>query len=444
MTGPAPRFALRPGVTPPSWRQGILLAYMPRGFHLLIAAQFFSALADNALLIVTIALLAEQSLPGWWAPMLKFGFTVSYVVFAPFVGPLADAVPKARLMAWMNGVKVVGAMLLLLGAHPVAGFALVGLGAAAYAPAKYGLITETVPPRQLVAANGWVEVTVVGAALLGTVAGGFLVGAWVVQSLAAEGLASWLAAWTGEAHASAYTLSLCLVLGVYALAAGLNLRIPDSGARYARGRRDAAGMVQEFTGANRTLWRDPLGGLSLAATTLLWGVGATLQFTVLKWAQDALHLTLERAAYLQAAVAVGMVAGACAAARWVPLPRARRLLVAGIALGLCLPVVAMVQSLPLAVVMLAGVGALGGIVVVPLNALLQHRGCQVLTAGRSIAVQGFNENVSVLAMLALYSGLLALEVRIEALLWAFGAFIALAMAALSWHERRLRSLDPPE
>lgn len=415
---------------------------MPAGFHLLIAAQFASALADNALLIVTMALLVEQGHAAWWAPMLKFGFTVSYVVLAPFVGPLADSMPKARLMAWMNGVKMLGATLLCLGLHPVAGYALVGLGAAAYAPAKYGLITELVPSKQLVAANGWLEVSVVCAALLGTVAGGVLISPWLVNGSDAWALSGWLSQATTVTLQSAYLLSLGVVLLTYVTASLLNLRLPDSGATYARTSQGLHGMVADFRSANWTLWRDASGGLSLAATTLFWGVGATLQFAVLRWAGDVLHLTLDQAAYLQAAVAVGVIAGAGIAGRLIPLSAAHRVLPLGLLLGLMLGVVASVESLPWAVVLLATVGAIGGLLVVPLNALLQHRGCTLLSAGRSIAVQGFNENASVLVMLATYGALTAAEAPIVPLLYGFGLLIAAAMAALLWQEHRRRARPP--
>jgi MFS family permease len=403
---------------------------MPAGFHLLIAAQFVSALADNALLIVTIALLMEQGLAAWLAPMLKFGFTVSYVVLAPFVGPLADAWPKARLMAWTNAVKVVGATLLGLGLHPALGFAIVGLGAAAYAPAKYGLVTELVPTSALVAANGWIEVSVVGAALLGTVLGGFLVSPWLIQSQALNHLAQGLSAMTDLATASTYTPAIMMVLLTYGLAALLNLGIPDSGAHYATGCRDLRGLCTEFFRANRTLWRDAEGGLSLSVTTLFWGVGATLQFAVLRWAAEVLHLPLDQAAYLQAAVAVGVVVGAGLAGRLVPLHAAERVLPVGVLLGII--VVAAVDVRWAAIALLCLVGAVGGVLVVPLNALLQHRGCTLLSAGRSIAVQGFNENLSVLVMLAAYGALTAMDTPVVPLLHGFGVLIAVAMAALLW------------
>ena len=399
---------------------------LTRGFAALIAAQFTSALADNALLIVAIALLEQRGLPGWWAPLLKVGLVLSYVVFAPFIGPLADAWPKARVMAAMNGLKVGGVGLLLAGVHPVAALALVGLGAAAYAPAKYGLVTELVPPRLLVAANSWIEVTVVGAVLLGTVLGGLLVSPWIGAAAAA----------LGPDAMPPLSFSLLLLLGVYVLAALLNFGVPDSGASYPHASFHPGALTRDFAQANRTLWRDAEGGLSLAATTIFWGAGATLQFAVLRWAVDELDLTLDKAAYLQGAVAVGVIAGAAAAGRWVALRHAPRMLWAGVALGLMVPLAASVRDLTAAALMLAIVGAVGGAMVVPLNALLQHRGHVLLTAGRSIAVQGFNENASVLAMLGVYAVMQWQQVPIVATLCVLGVFVATAVGALIVVERR--------
>ena len=408
---------------------------MPPGFHVLIAAQFCSALADNALLIVAMALLDEQGFPAWWAPLLKFSFTLSYVLLAPVIGPLADAMPKARLMALMNAVKMTGVCALLGGVHPVAAYALVGLGAAAYAPAKYGLVTELVPPRQLVAANGWIEVSIVCAALLGTVLGGGLVSTGLRDSA--------LAAWAGGAAQAAGSplqsslmASMALLLIVYGGAALLQLGVPDSGARYDRCSIHPLALVRDFRAANARLWRDPLGGLSLTVTTLFWGVGATLQFAVLRWAVDRLGLGLDKAAYLQAVVAVGVVAGAALAGRFVPLHRAMRVLPVGVVLGGFIAVIALVDSLTVALPLLAVVGAVGGILVVPMNALLQHRGHELLTAGRSIAVQGFNENLSILVMLGSYAGLLAWRVPLVPLMCGFGLLIGSLMALLIvWRKR---------
>ena len=400
---------------------------MPRGLTALISAQFFSALADNALLIVAIALLAAQGHPAWWAPLLKFAFTVAYVVLAPFVGPLADAFVKARLMMAMNALKVLGVLALLAGVQPLAAFALVGVGAAAYAPAKYGLLTELVPARQLVAANGWIEVTTVCAAIFGTVLGGLLVSPLVAR-------------WAPAFGTAALDLALLALLAVYALAALLNLGVPDSGARYRRPDIALPALWRSFARAQVRLWRDADGGLSMAVTTLFWGVAAVLQFAVLRWALDRLGLALDRAAYLQAVVALGIVGGAALAGRHVALAQASRLLPLGIALGVAVPLVALVDHWLAALPLLLLIGTLGGALVVPLNALLQHRGHRLLTAGRSIAVQNFNENASVLVMLAAYAGLLALELDIRAVLALFGGLVAAVMALLWQRDRhRLRA-----
>ena len=402
---------------------------LPRGFYLLLTAQFASALADNALLIVTMALLHRRGLPGWWAPVMKLGFNAMYVVTAPWVGALADSLPKAHLMAWMNGVKVLGVLALLSGLHPVAAFVLVGLGAAAYAPAKYGLVTELVGPGRLVEANGWLEVSIVCAALLGVVLGGLLVSpSWL--SAVSTG-AAWVGGnWAGGGLAA----SLCVLLGIYGLAAALNVGIRDSGARYPAADFDVPALVRDFRSANRTLWNDRDGGLSLAVTTIFWGVGATLQFVVLRWAESELQLPLSQASYLQAAVAVGVIAGAAAAGRWVALAHAKRMMGIGIVLGLLMPVVASTTHVEVAVPLLVLVGMVGGLMVVPLNALLQHRGHVLLSAGRSIAVQGFNENASILAMLAVYALMIWLDVPIVTLMTGFGLLIAAAVAALTWRE----------
>jgi len=408
---------------------------MPRGFHLLIAAQFASALADNGLLIVTIALLQQTGRPGWWAPMLKMLFIVSYVLLAPVVGPLADAIPKARLMAWMNGLKCVGVVLLCAGTNPLPCFAIIGLGAAAYAPAKYGLLTELVPPARLVSANAWIETSVVGAVLAGTVLGGVLVGpvfaGWMADSGAARAAAALGLAPAGTGLGPAFAL----LLAVYGLAAALNLGIPDSGARYAPGARRPWLLGQDFLQANLRLWRDRDGGLSMAVTTLFWGAGAVLQFAVLRWAADVLGLALHRAATLQAVVAFGVVAGAGVAGRWIGLRSARRVLPAGIALGGLIACGAGIDSAAGAWVLMTAVGLAGGILVVPMNALLQHRGHRLLTAGRSIAVQGFNENLAVLLSLGVYATLLHAGVPIVALLAGMGLAIATAMTLLTLRAR---------
>jgi MFS family permease len=418
---------------------------MPPRFHSLIATQFVSALADNALLVVAIALLQRTAQPEWWIPLLKFFFIVSYVVLAPLVGALSDAVAKPRLMRWMNGVKLAGAFALCLGVHPLAAFAVVGFGAAAYAPAKYGLITEWVGPARLVAANAWLEVSVIGAVLLGTAAGGFLVSSVFVDQPLARSLDAWAAS-QGLTATAGLAPGFAAVLALYAVSALINLRLRGGTAAAARGGWASShprALWREFDIANRTLWRDQGGGrLSLAITTLFWGAAAVLQFAVLRWATDRLGLTLAGVAYLQAAVALGLIGGAWVAGRHISLQHAPRVLMAGPLLGLLVAFGPWLESVAAATVLLIAVGLVGGLLMVPMNALLQHRGCQLLSPGRSIAVQGFNENVSVLALLAAYATTVRLEVPIAPLMTAFGLVVAAAMALLAWTLRRSARRSP--
>jgi MFS transporter, LPLT family, lysophospholipid transporter len=400
----------------------------------LIAAQFCSALADNALLIVCIALLAERGLPGWWAPLLKFSFTLAYVVLAPVVGALADAWPKGRLMMAMNALKVLGLLVLLAGLNPLLALIIVGVGAAAYAPAKYGLLTELLPPERLVEANAWIEVTTVCAVVFGTALGGVLVSPWLAQAL--QGLLPAVATSSGSAQA------LWLLLLLYGAAAVLNLGIPDSGARYASQGHHVRELWRGFWQAQRRLWQDDAGALSMAVTTLFWGAASVLQFAVLRWAADVLGMTLEQGAYLQTTVAFGIVAGAAWAGRRVSLAHAPRLLPLGMLLGAVVPLAAQAGNAWLALPALLLVGFLGGALVVPMNALLQHRGHVLLTAGRSIAVQNFNENASVLVMLAVYAGLLALGLPVRSLMVMLGLLVALSMAALWWRQRGRPAVVP--
>jgi LPLT family lysophospholipid transporter-like MFS transporter len=401
---------------------------MPKGFFYLIGAQFTSGLADNALLILGIAFLTEQGYPGWWAPLLKFSFTLSYVFLAPLMGPLADALPKAKLMAGMNALKVLGVGFILSPLHPVLAFALVGMAASAYAPAKYGLMTETVPSEQLVKANGWLEVTVVMSVILGTACGGLLVASrsfqWMQQFN--QTLVQTLAL-TNQTQLAGPLMSLIVV---YALAGLLNLGIPPAHVHYPQESMRPFALIQNFKESQRILWQDDVGKISLAVTTLFWGIGAVVQFAVLRWAKEALNMPLEKASLLQAIVAFGVIFGAGCAGRWVALKHAYKVLPLGIWLGLSLPALAFCNSLWVAIPLMLMTGFAGGMLMVPMNALLQDRGYKLLTAGRSIAVQGFNENASVMLMLALYSGLLALEFPLLWVMLIMGGGMTMGMLYL--------------
>ena len=427
---------------------------MKKGFYWIMAAQFFSSLADNALLIAAIALLVQLKSPGWMTPLLKFFFTVSYVLLAPFVGGFADSLRKGQVMLITNLVKLLGLLLMLFGTHPLWSYAVVGLGAAAYSPAKYGILTELLPPQQLVAANGWIEGTTVGSIILGTVLGGFLV---------SQQAAAWLIG-VAPVHAlgmhGAADAALVVIAVVYVVAALCNLRIPDTGARYPHQTINPLRQMSEFVHCTRVLWSDRLGQISMAVTTLFWGAGATLQFIVIKWAEAALGLNLSNAAVLQATVAFGIALGAMFAATRVPLKNSLRVLPVGLGMGVVCMVVALysrdvVPDLQLSIgnlhlplyLLLAGVfmvliGAMAGYFVVPMNALLQHRGYVLLSAGHSIAVQNFNENVSVLAMLGLYSLLISLDLSVRSTMMLFGVFIVGSMwLVMRWNAWNMRQRD---
>src|SRR5690606_26801089 len=253
------------------------------GFYTIMAAQFFSSLADNALLIAAIALLIEMHAPEWMKPLLKLFFTVSYVMLAPFVGAFSDSMPKGRVMFVTNLVKIVGCLLLFFTVHPLLAYAAVGFGAAAYSPAKYGILTELLPPEKLVAANGWIEGTTVASIILGTVLGGALISAPIASRLLAIDLP-----WIDTGIDTPAEAAVVTIMAVYAIAALVNLRIPDTGARYPHQPHNPLRVMRDFVECNKILWRDKLGQISLSVTSLFWGAGATLQFIVLDWAREAL------------------------------------------------------------------------------------------------------------------------------------------------------------
>lgn len=402
---------------------------MPKGFYFLIGAQFASALADNALLILGIYFLKEQGYPSWWAPLLKFSLTLAYVILASVVGPVADAFAKNHLMACMNALKMMGVFILLSGVHPVFAFALIGLGACVYAPAKYGLVTESMPPRLLVRANAWLEVSVVLSVIFGIALGGALTGLTEAGALNELG---WVLSSATPMGVKTETLpALGVIVGVYLTAAVLNLGVKPMAQRVHLSPLSWQAMkFATFWKSNRRLWRDPLGGMSLYVTTLYWGVGAVMQFAVLVWAQQSLGMTLKVGAYLQALVALGVIAGAFVAGRQFKLHSARQALPWGLLLAVLLPVIVMVTDVWLAVLLLLCIGVSGGMLLVPMNALLQHRGMQTLSAGRSIAVQGFNENLCVLLMLAAYSALLAFGVSLSLIMLLLATMLVAGIAPL--------------
>ncbi|KQY11948.1 MULTISPECIES: lysophospholipid transporter LplT [Massilia] len=396
---------------------------MNRGFYTIMAAQFFSSLADNALIFVSIGLLTAMKAPASLTPLLKLSFVLFYVLLAPFVGAFADSMPKGRVMFTANLIKVFGCCLIFFGAHPLIACTVVGFGAAVYSPAKYGILTELLPAERLVAANGWIEGLTVMSIILGAAMGGALV--------SAHGSA-WLMTldvpYIDTGINSSTKAQLAVLIGVYALAAGFNLRIPDTGARYEHQERNPAKLIADFADCSATLWKDKLGQISLAVTTLFWGAGATLQLIVLEWAKRSLHMSLDKATGLIGVVAIGSAIGAAMAAKMIPLKKSLTVIPLGIIMGLVVTSMTIVYSLPIAVVLLLLIGLLSGYFVVPMNALLQHRGHVLMSAGHSIAVQNFNENLSILTMLALYAIMITLSLDLDIIIVLFG----LSLAGIMW------------
>jgi MFS family permease len=395
-----------------------------------MAAQFFSSLADNALLVAANQLLRDLESPAWMTPALKQCFVVSYVLLAPLVGALADSMDKGRGMLITNGIKIVGCSLMLMMFHPLVAYAIVGLGAAAYSPAKYGILTELLPPRQLVVANGWIEGTTVVSIILGVLMGGALISGPVSSALLAIDIPR-----IDTGIDTPPEAAIAVIMGTYAIAALFNWYIPDTGVDHRMPSKNPIFLIREFAHCCALLWRDKLGQISLATTTLFWGAGATLQFIVIDWAASHLCYNLSRASYLQGVVAIGIALGAVAAARFVSLKNAVKVLPLGVLMGVAVIVMIFVQKLETSVLLMTVIGALAGFFVVPMNAVLQHRGHVLMGAGHSIAVQNFNENIGVLVMLSFYALLVFLGLSTNEVIVLFGLFVAGTMALVMWRHR---------
>lgn len=379
-----------------------------RGMISVLAAQFLSALADNALLFAAIALLKSQHAPEWQMPLLHEAFVVAFILLAPFAGPFADAIPKGRAMLFANGVKLLGAVSMLSGVHPLLAYNLVGIGAAAYSPAKYGILGELVGPDNLVKANSLMEGSTIVAILLGAVMGGLLAD-WSVQG------------------------ALAATVACYLLAALSNLLIPRLPAAHPLQKISPSALVKDFGIAMRTLLRNRDARFSLFGTSVFWGSGSTLRFLLVAWVPVALLIENNQVpANLSGVVAIGIAFGAAAAAKLVTLDSVNRALPAGIAIGLLIMVFARVTSMPTAVMMLVLIGACGGFYVVPLNALLQERGHETVGAGHAIAVQNFFENLSMLLMVGIYVLMTKAGIAVVSAATGFGALVLAGIALLAW------------
>ena len=402
---------------------------MNRGFYTIMAAQFFSALADNALLIAAIVLLRDVYNSQEYAPLLKFYFTVSYVVLAAFVGAFADSMPKGRVMLISNTIKIGGCALLLFHVDPLLAYAIVGLGAAAYSPAKYGILTELLPPNKLVVANAWIEGLTVSAIILGVLLGG-----WLLQAPTSTFLLSFDFPRFDTPIDTAVEATIAIIGVFYLLAALFNLYIPNTGVDHKPLKSNPWYLLRDFSHCVKLLWLDKLAQISLSVTTLFWAAGATLQFIVIDWSRHALGLGVEDAAVLQAWAALGIAAGSILAAFVVPIHRALRVLPVGMIMGILVCGMIGIHDQTNAKIMLVLIGMAAGFFVVPMNAMLQHRGHILVGAGHSIAVQNFNENLGILIMVGTYYLLSQANVSINGAILLFGLFVATTMLlVMNWH-----------
>ena len=400
---------------------------MNRAFYIILSAQFLSALADNALLFAAIGLLLFFSAPEWFSPLLQTVFVVAYILLAPLVGPFADALPKGRVMLIANTVKFAGCLTMLAGLHPLLAYAIVGVGAAMYSPAKYGILTELLPPEKLIVANSWMEGTTVAAIVLGAIIGGALINPQLAEGILFNiGL---------DSRLIAPKFAIVAITSLYLGAAIVNLFIPRLPIDHKLPNRSPLFILHDFWHSFKLLWRDPLGQVSLAVTTLFWGVGATLRLLIIAWAALNLKYGLDQATQLTAATAFGIAIGSVLAGKFVSLQRAVSVLPAGILLGFVPIALIWVESLIPALLLLVLAGALAGYFVVPMNALLQHRGHLLMGAGHSIAQQNFNENISILLLTGAYAMMVRADWHIHTIIWIFGLFISSVMTAI-WLRHR--------
>ncbi len=402
---------------------------MHRGFYILMAAQFFSSLADNALFLVAIEMLRVEGAPAWQGAATVPMFALFYVILAPFVGAFADYIPKGRVMFIANAIKVVGCLLMLMGVHPLLAVAVVGLGAAAYSPAKYGILTEMLPASRLVAANGWIEGLTVGSIVLGVVLGGQLVGKVVSSHLLAYDVP-----YIDTGIDTAPEAALTVLIGFYIIAAIFNTFIPRTSAVLQRLPPSLGALMADFWRCNTRLWRDKLGQISLSTTTLFWGVSGNLRVILLAWAAAALGYGTTEASTLQGVVAVGTAVGAVIASLKMRLDHAPRVIPLGIAMGVLVIFMIFIKNVWVAAPFLIMLGAIGGFLVVPMNALLQHRGHNLMGAGRSIAVQNFNEQACILVLGAFYTALTRFGLSSLVSISIFGVVVAGTMWIIGrWH-----------
>jgi LPLT family lysophospholipid transporter-like MFS transporter len=333
-------------------------------------------------------------------------FVLAFILLAPFVGPFADGFPKGRVMLIANMLKLFGAAAMFAGVNPLVAYGMVGIGAAAYSPAKYGILSELVSAEKLVKANGLMEGSTIVAILLGAVLGGKL----------------------ADISVSIALISIC---GCYFLAAIVNTLIPRLPVARPDTKFQPLKLAKEFFEALKILSFNKDARFSLIGSSIFWGTGSTLRLLLVAWVPVALSMNdLSMPANLSGAVAIGIAIGAALASKFVTLNNINRVLPAGLLIGILIMLFAHSSHLYATIALLMLIGVSGGFYVVPLNALLQERGHETVGAGNAVAVQNFFENISMMALVGLYILMQKINLPTTSIALIFGGLIFCAIGML--------------
>lgn len=349
---------------------------MNRGLYALLGTQFLTAFADNAVLFTAIAIvLTNPDTESWYVPALQSVFLVAFVVLAPWVGPFADSRPKAVVLLLGNSLKAAGTLLILAGVDLLYAYALVGVGAAVYGPAKYGILPEMVSRDRLVQANGWIESSTIAAIIVGTI-----VGARIADQ---------------STHAA-----LIAVIACYALSLSMTFLIPHTAPHRAN---DEPG-IKHFIQMMRSLFATRRARFVVLAMSLFWATAVVLRLLLVAWAPIVL-LTQSTAdiADLMLAFAIGLVIGALLVPHLAATEALRRTRRAAYTMGLCILILSFVDTVWPARAVLVAIGITGGLFIVPINATLQEIGHQTIGSGGAVALQNFFENAAMLVAASIYT-----------------------------------------
>jgi LPLT family lysophospholipid transporter-like MFS transporter len=378
---------------------------MSRAVAVLLGAQFLTALADNAILFTALAMLNQAPRGEWYVGALQAAFLVAFVVLAPWVGVFADRRSKPRVLLLGNVLKGAGATLLILGVEPLAAYALVGMGAAVYGPAKYGILPELVGHDGLVRANSWIEGSTIVAIVLGT-----LVGSRVAD----------------------YSVPLALggVIVCYVASGAATIWLP----RLAPAQHDAQAGLGNFVARMRTLFVAARARFAMLGNSLFWASAAVLRLLLIAWAPVMLATQdVSDVGDLTLPLALGIVLGALIVPHFIPIERLRRARLAAYAMGVCILIFSLADTVWPARAVLVAIGVCGGMFLVPINAALQDIGHRTIGSGRAVAVQSFFENVAMLTAVLIYTASAGAGAEVVHSIVDVGVLVLIAAFLVSWH-----------